>query len=217
MAIINEITARIVKNAVDGDNINSLTAKVGFAYSAVYKWVSELEKYGLISLVRKGNKNAIKINKNLIYKKFIELNYAVSVIEKDKNFWKLIKTLKLNLRFTRGTAVTIWTKGSFVTGDFYERIYFLEVESREVNLLKSYLEKYEIDYTEGEFNNKRPLIWIITKDKFNIERKDGLPVIPLKELVEWAKELDLENVLEHLNNLYNLGLNVKYAEVLTNV
>jgi len=41
--------------------------------------------------------------------------------------------------------------------------------------------------------------------------------MPLRELVKWGKELHLENILEHLDILYNLKLNVRYSEVLTNV
>ena len=83
MKVINEITMDIIKNAKDGESIYSLASKIRFAYSAVYRWIFELEKYGVISLIKKGNKNVIKINKNLIYKKFKELDNAVSVIEKD--------------------------------------------------------------------------------------------------------------------------------------
>lgn len=86
MKIVNEITIKIVRKAIDGESIYSLAKRIGFAYSVVYKWVSELENYGVINLVRKGNKNLIKINKGLIYNKFIELENAVSVIEKDKVF-----------------------------------------------------------------------------------------------------------------------------------
>lgn len=207
----------IVKNAEDGESIYSLASRMGFAYSAVYKWISELERYGVISLIRKGNKNVIKINKNLIYKKFKELDDAVSVIEKDNTFWRLVKTLKLKMRFVKGTAATIWTKGSFITGDFYDRIYFLEVEKKDIDNLKKALKKEGIAYTDGELNNKRPLVWIIKKENLKIEKKNGLPVMPLRELVEWGKELHLENILEQLNLLYNLRLNVKYSEVLTNV
>ena len=212
MVIVNEITMNIVKNAEDGESIYSLATKIGFAYSAVYKWISELERYGVISLIRKGNRNVIKINKNLIYKKFKELDDAVSVIEKDGNFWELVKTLKLRIRFVKGTAATIWTKGSFITGDFYDRIYFLEVDRKDANALKETLKKEGIAYTEGEANNQRPLVWIVQRDKFKVEKKDGLPIMPLSELVEWGKELHLENILEQLDTLYNLRLNVKYSE-----
>jgi len=206
----------IVKNARDGESIYSVASKIGFAYSAVYKWISELEKYGVISLIRKGNKNIIKINKNLIYKKFKELDNAVSVIEKDNTFWDLVKTSKLKIRFVKGSAATIWTKGSFITGDFYDRIYFLEVDKDDVDKLKKALKREGINYTEGKAVNKRPLVWIIEKENLEIEKKDGLPVMPLRELVEWGKELHLDNILEQLNILYNLGLNARYAEVVTN-
>ena len=217
MVIVNEITMNIVKNVEDGESIYSLASRMGFAYSAVYKWISELERYGVINLIRKGNKNVIKINKNLIYKKFKELDDAVSVIEKDNTFWRLVKTLKLKMRFVKGTAATIWTKGSFITGDFYDRIYFLEVEKKDIDNLKKALKKEGIAYTDGALNNKRPLVWIIEKENLKIEKKEGLPIMPLRELVEWGKELHLENILEQLDLLYNLRLNVKYSEVSTNV
>jgi hypothetical protein len=194
-----------------------LASKTGFAYSAVYKTILELEKYEVIHLIRKGNKNAIKINKNSIYKRFKKLDKAVSVIEKDNVFWNIVKTTKLKIRFVKGTAVAIWTKGSFITGDFYDRIYFLEIGKKDIDSFKELLKEKGIIYTQKEMINKRPLIWITQKKDFNIERKDGLPVIPLNELVKWSKELQLNNILEQLNNIYNLGLNAKYAEVATNV
>ena len=217
MKIVNEITLEIVKNAEDGESIYSLAMKIGFSYSAVYRWISELEKYGVISLIRKGNKNVIKINNNLIYSKFNELDDAISVVEKDNNFWELVKKLKIKIRFVRGTAATIWTRGSFITGDFYDQIYFLEVNKKDMNALKNVLRREGIAYTEGEANSKRPLVWIIKRDNFKMEKKDGLPIMPLKELVEWGKELHLENILEQLDILYNLGLAARYSEVSTNV
>jgi len=217
MGIINEITASIVKNAKDGESIRSLSAKIGFAYSAVYKWVSELERYGVIRLIRKGNKNVIKINRNLIYKKFKELSNAVSSIEKDKVFWDLIKNLRLRVRFVKGTAATIWTQGSFITGDFYDRIYSLEVDGKDLPSLKSALKKHGISYTEKEISTKRPLVYISPGDNFRVVRKGGLPVMPLNELVRWCKDLQLENILEQLDLLYNLGLKARYSEVETNV
>ncbi|MCX6164898.1 MAG: hypothetical protein NTU73_08585 [Ignavibacteriae bacterium] len=57
-------------------------------------------------------------NKNLIYDKFRELDNAVSVIDKDNEFWEFVRDTNLRIRFTRGTAIAIWTKGGFITGDF---------------------------------------------------------------------------------------------------
>ena len=214
---MNEITVDIIKNAKDGENIRSLAAKIGFAYSAVYRWVAELEKYQVISLIKRGNNNVIKINKDLIYKKFIELDKAISVIKKDKIFWELIKNLKLKARFTNSTAATIWTKGSFITGDFYDRIYFLEADKKDAVKLKNILKEYEISYTEDEIGKERPLVYITQKDNLKIEKKDGLPVMPLQELINWCKKLHLENILEQLNLLYNLKLKERYSEIYTNI
>jgi DNA-binding Lrp family transcriptional regulator len=217
MSIINEITMEIVKNVKDNDTINSLANEIGFAYSAVYKWILELERYGVIKLNRRGNRNTIRINKNEIYEKFQQLNNAISIVDKDNHFWELIKKLKLKVRFSKGTAATIWTEGSFITGDFYNRIYFLEVKKSDKEKLKNILDKNQIKHTEKENIEDRPLIWIVEKNNLNIEKKDGLPVVSLSELVKWAKDLELENILEHLDKKYSLGLKIKYSEVLTNV
>ena len=216
MAIVNEITIKIIRNAKNGESIRSLANKIGFAYSAVYGWILELEKYEVIRIIRKGNKNIIKINKNLIYNKFRELDNAVSVIDKDKEFWESIKNMKLKIRFVKGTAITIWTKGGFITGDFYDKIYFLEVVEKDINLLKKVLDERNMSWTENKLTNKRPLVYIIPKKEFDVEDIDNLPIMPLRELVDYCKELYLDNVLEQLDLLYGLGLNRKYSEVYTN-
>lgn len=217
MKIINEITIKIIRNARDGESIRSLANKIGFAYSAVYSWILKLEEYEVIRIIRKGNKNIIKINnKNVIYHKFRELDNAVSVIDKNNEFWEFIKNTKLRIRFVKGTAITIWTKGGFITGDFYDKIYFLEAVEKDINFLKKELDKKNITWTENNLINKRPLIYIIPKKKFDVEDINNLSVMPLKELVKYCKKLYLDNVLEQLDLLYNLRLNERYSEVYTN-
>ena len=56
----------------------------------------------------------------------------------DGRLWEFIKDTKLKIRFVRGTAITIWTKGGFITGDFYEQIYFLEVDKKDADALKEF-------------------------------------------------------------------------------
>lgn len=215
MEIVNQITMEIMKKAKNGNSIHSLANEIGFAYSSVYKWVKMLEEYNVLQLIEKGNKTVIKVNKNLIYKKFLELYNAVSVIEKDKIFWNLIKNTKLKVRFVKGSAVAIWTKGSYITGDFADRIYFLEVYDKDLESLKKILNKNNVPYSEGELTKKRPLVFIIPRKDFKVERNKGLPVMPLNELVLWCKKLYLENVLEQLDLLYDLKLNARYAEIKT--
>ena len=217
MVIVNEITIKIIRHAKDGESIRSLANRIGYAYSAVYNWILNLEKYGVIRITRKGNRNVIKVNKNLIYKKFIELESAISVVEKDNEFWKLIRDIKLNVKFVKGTAIAIWTRGGFITGDFYDKIYFLEVFENDINSLRKILEEKNIAYTENKLISSRPLVYIIPKKNFKIEKVDGLPTMSLNELIDYCKKLYLDNVLEQLDLLYNLNLNERYSEIYTNI
>ena len=174
MEIINQITTAIIKNAKDGDTIRSLAERTGFAYSAVYKWIMILKDYNVIRLVEKGNKNIIKINKNDIYKKFIELDNAIGVVEKDRVFWDIIKKIRARARFIQNTAIVIWTRGSYITGDFLDSVYFLEIYYKDLVQFKKNLKKYDISYSEKEIINKRPLIYIISsKKEFKIEYEEG--------------------------------------------
>ncbi len=217
MNIINEITNEIVSRAKNGDTIHKLARRIGFAYSAVYKWVKILESYDVIYLTDKGNKTILEINQNPVYKKIVELHNAIVVIEKDRKFWDLAKNSKLRFRFVNSTAVPIWTKGGYIPGDFIERIYYLEVEKNDVKKLKDELSKYRISYSEDNITEERPFIYIIKKDKLIIDIKDKLQVMPLKELVDWCKFLYLDKILEELSSMYNLNLKNKYSEVLTNL
>ncbi len=218
MKIINQITISIVKNAKDGETIRSLSGRIGFAYSAVYKWVMVLRDYDIIYLVEKGNKNIIKVNKNDVYKKFIDLDEAVNIVEKDKIFWSIIKNIKLRARFIENTAAVIWTQGSYITGDFVDKIYFLEVYQKDLNSIKEILDEHKIAYSENKKAEKGPMIYIFpSKKEFKIKYKKGLPVIPLQDLVRWCKRLNLDNILEHLDSIYKLKLGIKYSEIRTNI
>jgi len=219
MEIINQITNSIVKYADDGETINSLAKKTGFAYSAVYKWVMALRDYEVINLIEMRNKSIIKINRNEIYKKFRELNNAVNVIEKDRIFWDIIKKTRLKIRFIESTAVVIWTQGSYITGDFMDKVYFLEGYNKDLPSFEEILKKYDIKYSEDKIvADERPFVHITPKrNKFEINRKNNLPVIPLNELLKWCKKLYLDNVLEHLDQIYHLNLKTKYSEIKTNI
>ena len=94
---------------------------------------------------------------------------------------------------------------------------FTAVVEKDSDTLKELLKKYKISYTEGKIIKERPLIYIITKKTFKVENKNNLPVMPLHELVAWCKKLYLDSILEQLDELYNLNLRVRYAEINTNI
>lgn len=219
MKLINPITAGIIKEAKDGDSIRKVAKKTGFAYSAVYRWVENLEALGVLDLKRHGNKTTISVNRELIYMKFMELFGALETAERDRAFWQLMKKTRLKARFTGGTAAVIWTQGGYITGDFFDKIYHVEVSERDSKGFKRELERRGICFAkEGAMpSNGRPFVYIETAISLKMELKNGLPVMPLNELVSWCRHLRLEPILEQLDLMYNLGLKVKYSEVYTNV
>lgn len=217
MTLINEIIECIIAKAKNGDTIRQLAKRTKFAYSAVYRGVKTLEAYNVVYLINKGNKTIIKINNNKIYKKFLELHKEIDIIEKDKIFWELIKKSKLKVRFIKGTAAVIWTQGGYITGDFIERIYNLEVDEKDFVKLKDILKKYNISCSENDISKKRPFICITKGKNFKFGKKDNLPIMPLTELIKWCKDLYLDKILEELSSLYNLNLKTKYSEILTSI
>src|SRR3989344_3501919 len=150
MEMINAITMAIITKVKDGETIRSLAMKMNIAYSAVYKWVMVLERYGVIQVIRKGNRNILKINKNEIYEKAMELHDSIEMIKKERCFWNMVKRTRIAMRFVQGTAIAIWTKGGYIPGDFSDRIYMVEVETKGKEALKNILKKQNIAYTEKE-------------------------------------------------------------------
>ena len=94
--------------------------------------------------------------------------------------------------------------------------YWINDKDNSVYYLNEAGSVYKISGTENKLINKRPLVYIIPKNEFKIEKLNNLSIMPLRELVRYCKELYLDNVLEQLDLLYDLGLNKRYSEVYTN-
>ncbi len=216
--IINPVTAAIINAAEDGNTIREIAMKTGFAYSAVYRWVMELAKRGIFELKDEGNRKRVYVkDTGGVYSQFAGLIKSVREAEKDAVFWNFIRKTNLKVRLAGGAAISLWTRGSYITGDFFDKIYTLEVAAKDLDKLKKRLDRYRISYSEGNKDDARPLVFLIPKKGFSSERIENIPVMPLRELAEWCKKLDLDAVLEQLDALYDLGLKTKYSEVHTNV
>ena len=164
-----------------------------------------------------GNRKRTYANHTDLYSRFAGLIKSVREAEQDKAFWGFIKRTRLKVRLAGGAAISLWTRGSYVTGDFFDKIYVLEVAAKDSDYLKEELERQKISYTDSEKMDARPLIFLVIKEGFNTEKIESIPVMPLKELVKWCKKLNLDAVLERLDALYGLGLKTRYSEVHTNV
>jgi hypothetical protein len=224
--IINPLTAAIIRQAKDGDTIREVAKKTGFAYSAIYRWVTEMTKHDMFEIKDEGNRKRIYAKHNELYNQFAGLIRSVNEADQNRVFWAFVKKTNLKVRLTGGTAISLWTRGSYITGDFFDKVYMLEVAAKDLYKLKNELSKHKISYTEREKKKQldasstssvRPLVFLSTRKDFSVERIESIPVMPLKELVEWCKRLDLDAALEHLDELCNLGLKTRYSEVHTNV
>ncbi len=217
METINPITAKIIKTAEDKDTIRKIANKTGFAYSAVYRWIKELNKLGILKLERKGNKTLITIQHNEIYINFKNLIEKIEEYEKDKKFWAFIKNTKLRIRLGKETSAVIWTKGPYITGDFYNKIYHVDVVKQDFKALCKELRKYNINLSTDKQNITTKPSVIITTKNFKTEKTQNLSLTPLKEVIKWCRKLKLEPILEQLSIIYKIPIKEKYSEVSTNV
>lgn len=214
---INPITIEIIKKTKDMDNIRGIAKKTGFAYSAVYNWINKLSKLGIFVLEKKGNKTQIKIINNEIYIAFKQLIEKVIEHKKDLSFWNFIAKTHLKLRLGKETSAVILTKGGYITNDFYNQIYHVEISKKDYPFLCKELIRNKINFSKKIGNIiSKPFIIIKENNKFKVQKTNGLPLTPLIEVVKWCKKLKLEPILEQLSLIHNLPLKDKYSEVFTN-
>src|SRR3989344_3050723 len=137
MKIINPITAAIIEKTKEGDTVRAVAIKTGFAYSAVHNWISKLENMGVFKLEKNGNRTIIKINSNEIYASFQKLIKKTKEQEKDYLFWNLMKKTKLKIRLSKETSSIIYAQGGYITGDFYNKIYYVDVLIKDYSKLSN--------------------------------------------------------------------------------
>ncbi len=115
------------------------------------------------------------------------------------------------------TSTVIWTKGSYITGDFYNKIYYIDVIKQDFKVLCKELKKYSINFSINKpYITTKPLA-IISIKNFKTEKSQNLPLTPLKEIISWCRKLRLEPILEQLSIIYKIQTKERYSEVSTNV
>lgn len=213
LALINPYVAKIVIAARDGDSIRQISKKINESYGWTYKWVLELEKIGVIK--RRGQE--IYTDKNSIfYKQMIKpisslLKHNLSL----SDAYLLPNFAGLDYIFTDTDAVFIWTKGGYNIGrskDSYP--IFIQVLEENKSVWEKFFSELKLRYT---FRNERKkgIYFVISLSK-SMEKEycEGNPVLPLAKTVEWAKKysFNFQPALEMLNDLYNLKIDIKYAQ-----
>ena len=212
--LINPYVAKIAIAAKDKDSIRQVSKKIQESYGWTYRWASELEKIGAIT--RK--KQEIYINKNNAFYK--EITKLIKILFKDNlrlsDAYLLPSLSGLEYIFTNTDAVFTWTKGGYNIGRSKNSYpIFIEALEQDKPAWEEFFSKLNIKYA---FKNerRRGIYFIILLSK-NLEKEycEGIPVLPLAKTVDWAKKysFNFQPALEMLDELYNLKIGIKYADM----
>lgn len=137
--------------------------------------------------------------------------------------YELVKQTGMKYAFTGPDAVFFWTKGGYQADRFFGfyPIHVLVKKTDLTNWKDFFRSNGKMFYVKDE-PVKQTLFGVFyvlyPRVDFEIERVEGFNVVPLKEAVVFCKReiYSYEPALEMLNEMYNLGLKVKYKEAETN-
>jgi hypothetical protein len=137
--------------------------------------------------------------------------------------YELVKRAGLKYAFMGPDAVFFWTKGGYQVDRFFG-FYPIHVLVR----------KADLNRWKGFFRSEGKVFWV--KDSpvkqtlfgvfyvlyprvdFDLEQVEGFNVVPLKETVDFCLQnvYSYEPALEMLDEMYGLGLRIRYREAETN-
>ena len=212
--LMNQYVAKILIAAKNGDSIRVISKKIRESYGWTYKWVLELEKIGAI----KRNKQEVCINRsNYFYRAGIK--FVKSFLRKNLSLndaYLFPNLTGLDYIFTGIDAVFIWTRGGYNIGRSKKSYpIFIEVLEKDKNSWEVFFSKLNINYA-FKTERMKGIYFVISLSKI-VEKEycEDIPVLPLSTTVEWAKKysFNFQPALEMLDNLYNLKLGIKYAEL----
>ena len=151
-------------------------------------------------------------------KEYLEVRFSV------KDAYELVRRAGMNYAFTGPDAVFFWTKGGYNIDRFFAFYpIHLKVEKGELKRWEGFLESRGKRFHVVGEPIRRTLFGtfyvLYPEDEFKVEDLGGFKVIPLKETVEFCRRniYSYEPALEMLDEMYKLGLGVRYRESETNI
>jgi len=137
--------------------------------------------------------------------------------------YSLVKESAMKYAFTGPDAVFFWTKGGYQV-DRFLGFYPIHLLARKSDLerWKKFLASRKRRFYVKDKPIKETLFGLFyvlyPRDEFRAETVEGFNVISLKETLQFCENniYSYEPALEMLNEIYSLGLHVKYRETETN-
>lgn len=177
-----------------------------------HKVLHDMVKKGLLEKIGWGR---YRVNSP---KEYLKQRFSV------RDAYNLTRAAKLEYAFTDSDAVFFWTKGGYNIDRFFACYpIHLKIKKRELRKWRSFFKsRGRRVHVNGE-PVKQTLFGtfyvIYPEEEFKTVNIEGFSVVPLKETVEFCENniYAYEPALEMLNEMYGLGLTVKYKEIETNL
>lgn len=173
------------------------------------KVLHDMAKKGFLEKVKRGK---YKVNSP---KEYSEKKFNL------REAYELVNEARMDYAFAGPDAVFFWTKGGYNVDRFFAFYpIHLKVKRHEVDKWRSFFKGRKV-HVNGE-PVKETLFGVFyvlyPEPKFRVEKIEGFRIIPLEETIEFCQEniYSYEPALEMLNEMYSLGLEVKYMETETN-
>jgi hypothetical protein len=183
-----------------------------FPSPSPHKVLHDMARKGLLEKVGWGR---YRVNSP---REYVERRFSV------QDAYELIRDAERGYAFTGPDAVFFWTKGGYNVDRFFA-YYPIHVKVKESDLeaWMGFLEAQGMRFHVIGKPVRRTLFGTFyvlhLEDDIEFEEIDGFKVIPLKETVEFCLRniYSYEPALEMLDEMYGLGLGVKYREIETNL
>lgn len=211
--IINPYVAKILITARDGDSIRAISKRIALSYAWTYKWVEKLVEIGIMK--RKGQK--IKVNtEDVTYQAFLgliktSLQHHLTL----SDAYALPHLSGLTYAFTETDAVFIWTDGGYNIARSRDNYpIFIEVLDKDIEQWKRFFKNVVVGVTTNIEKRKGIYFVLMPKKEITNILKGDVYVIPLENTVAYAQKYiyNFQPALEMLDQMYNLNMNVEYAE-----
>jgi len=172
------------------------------------KTLFDMTKKGFIEKTERGNYKVVSPEQ--LFKNRVNIS----------KFYDFLKQIKLKYSLTGQDAVFLWTKGGYQVGRFFGFYpVYVKVLQSDLNkwkeLLKTNNMSYHVQGNELKETYFGAFYMLIPEEDFKTEIADNFSVDPLKETIKFCKDniYQYEPALEMLNEMYNLGMEVRYREV----
>lgn len=210
--LINQHVAKILLALDDGASILRISKRIGVSYGWTYHWVKKLEE---LNVIERGE-NGLQVNDAKLVEAFRGL--ARSVLKRRmtvEDAYLLPNFSGREYAYTKTDAVFIWTKGGYQIGRSQTSYpLFIQILEKDMETWERFFTLFGVDVSVQHRLEKGIHYVLFPCDAVRSEEVGNVSVIPLEDTVAWAQkyEINFQPALEMLDEMYKLGIDVKYSE-----